>query len=258
MSEDLTPQQTDAVRRALRAARHEAPLPDDVAARLDTTLAGLVADRAAAEPAAAAVAAVAASSPADGADRVVPLRRRWPAYLAAAAAVTAIGLTGTQLVDRGGSDSGAASSADSAPPESSALAESREDDAADAFDGDVLSQLDGPTAPTLLTDAQRADLAEAGYRRIELAPDLRTALTNSERSAAKSLSSPTPATGATSDLKALARRCSLPDLDLPTGVVPTYYLARHEGEQAVLVVLPGPEVTAYPCGSGAPERLPLD
>lgn len=68
-----TPHHEDAVRRRLAEARHTDPVPADVAARLDATLADLVADR-------AAVA------------EVVPLRRRrWPAVLAAAAAVTALG-----------------------------------------------------------------------------------------------------------------------------------------------------------------------
>lgn len=255
MSDDLTPQQTDAVRRALRAARHDAPLPDDVAARLDATLAGLVADRAAGEP---ALAAVAAAAPADGSDRVVPLRRRWPAFLAAAAAVTAIGLVGTQYLDRGAGDSGAFSSADGSAPEASALTESRDDAEAapDALDGDLLGTLNRSLTPIRLTPAQRAALADDGYRRIELAPELIAGATDSGRSAAKSLDSLTA--DAYAEQRSLVLGCALPDLSLPGGVTATYYLARHGGERVALVVLPGPEVTAYPCDGGEPTRLPLD
>lgn len=85
--------QDEAVRRRLAEARHTDPVPAEVAARLEMTLAGLVAERGA------------------GAE-VVPLRRRrWPAVLAAAAAVTALGfalptLTGDddsthQMADKG-------------------------------------------------------------------------------------------------------------------------------------------------------------
>lgn len=263
MTDELSPQQTDAVRRALRAARHDAPLPPEIAARLDATLADLVAERSA--PGVAALAAVEPAPAADAGEDaastevapVVPLRRRrWPAYLAAAAAVTAIGLAGTQLVDRGGDSAGysTADEAGQAEQAPSALSE-RPDDTGATLDGpEVLGQLN---APVRLGAAERAALADAGYRRLQLVPEL-ASTADSERSAAKTLRSPTPAPAPGTDAKALAASCSLPDLDLPTGVVPTYYLARHAGEQVVLVVLPGPEVTAYPCAGGAPTRLPLD
>lgn len=77
------------VTRLLRAARAEEPMPDDVVARLDATLADLVADRSA-----------------DGeASNVVPLRprRRRTALLAAAAAVIAVGVGGS-LLGQGGDD----------------------------------------------------------------------------------------------------------------------------------------------------------
>ena len=270
MTDELSPQQTDAVRRALRAARHDAPVPPEVAARLDATLANLVAERsapavaalAAAEPATAAAVPGTASSDDDASTDVAPVvplrRRRWPAYLAAAAAVTAIGLAGTQLADRGG-DSAGSSTADQAgraEQAPSALSAGPDDAGATLDSPEVLRQLN---APVRLSAAERAALADAGYRRLQRLPEL-ASTADSERSAAKSLSSrtPSPAPSPATDLKALAGSCSLPDLDLPTGVVPTYYLARHAGEQVVLVVLPGPEVTAYPCAGGAPTRLPLD
>lgn len=92
--EELTPEQDDGVRRLLADARHDEPMPHDVAARLDDVLAGLVADRAGDED---------APEP----SHVVPLRRRrWPKVLVAAASVCAIGLGATQVIGSGGDDAG--------------------------------------------------------------------------------------------------------------------------------------------------------
>jgi hypothetical protein len=86
---DLTPAQTDAVRRALAAARHDEPIPAEVAARLDATLADLVAEQSMPTVAAAMVAPV------------IPLRRRrLPVLLAAAAAVVAAAVVTPQFLDR--------------------------------------------------------------------------------------------------------------------------------------------------------------
>lgn len=100
---DLTPAESEAVRRLLADARAEEQMPPDVAARLDGVIAGLAADRGAAagkpdespgQPAADAP----SEAPAEGAE-VVPLRRRrWPQVLVAAAAVTATAMAGTQLL----------------------------------------------------------------------------------------------------------------------------------------------------------------
>jgi hypothetical protein len=95
----LTPGQSEAVRRLLAGARHDEGVPDDVAARLDATLADLFAERG-------------AEAPADSGHRdadVVPLRRRWPKVLAAAAAVTLFGFGIVQYVDNTSSQDGAAS-----------------------------------------------------------------------------------------------------------------------------------------------------
>jgi hypothetical protein len=92
----LTPAQSEAVRRLLAGARHDEGIPDDVAARLDATLADLSAELGAEPP---------AVSEAD----VIPLRRRWPKVLAAAAAVTLFGFGIVQYVDNTSSQDGAAS-----------------------------------------------------------------------------------------------------------------------------------------------------
>lgn len=249
---DLTPAQTEAVRRALRAARHDAPLPEDVATRLDAALAGLVAG---------AAADGAAGGAADGdIAPVLPLRpRRWPAVLAAAAAVTAIGLAGTQLVDRSDRQASSLSADGASRAEQRPTSATPDDGALDSLGDDSLlnRQLRGAAR---LTAAQRAALADEGYRRVRLTPSLVAALASKARA-------PEPSTAGSDsrpplpeyDQKAVQQPdCELPVLHLPEGVFPTYYLARHDGERVVLVVLPGPQVSAYPCGGGDPTPVPLD
>lgn len=117
---DLDPAQTEAVRRALAAARHDGPIPAEVAARLDATLADLVA-----EESMPAVAAAMAAPAAAGEARVIPFRRRrLPVLLAAAAAVVAVAVGAPQLMDQSGEPAGLAQR-DDAPSTSSAEAGDR-------------------------------------------------------------------------------------------------------------------------------------
>lgn len=102
---DLTPEH-DAVRRLLADARHDGPTPPEVVARLDETLASLVAERSA--PASAPEAAEAAVV-----DLGARRRRRIGAGVLAAAAVVVAGVALSQSLP-GGQDMGdAGSSADS-------------------------------------------------------------------------------------------------------------------------------------------------
>ncbi|GAA5105250.1 hypothetical protein GCM10023339_00930 [Alloalcanivorax gelatiniphagus] len=108
---DLTPEQ-EAVRRLLADARHEGPPPADVVARLDDTLASLVAERR-------------SSSLGDGAAAPAPVvdlgarrRRRAGIGVLAAAAVVVAGVAVGQLVPRGGDDLGSADSAASSQSDS--------------------------------------------------------------------------------------------------------------------------------------------
>ncbi len=95
---DLDPTQSEAVRRALAAARHDGPIPAEVAARLDATLADLVAGQSAPVDPVDAVAAAAMVAP-EGA-RVLPFwRRRVPVILAAAATVVAAAVVAPQLIN---------------------------------------------------------------------------------------------------------------------------------------------------------------
>jgi hypothetical protein len=111
--EHLDPEQEERVRALLAelgSAPDAASMPPDVAARLDETLAGLVAER--------------EEAPAD----VVPLRRRWaPRVAVAAAAVIVIGAGGVAAANLGvfnGTSNDTASSADSSAGGGSSSTES--------------------------------------------------------------------------------------------------------------------------------------
>jgi hypothetical protein len=102
---EATPAQQEAVRRLLAEARHDGPVPPDVAARLDATLAGLAAE---------GPQAVDPPAPPPGApvvDLAARRRRRAVGLLGAAAAVVVLGVAAGQLVGTttgGGDDSSSA------------------------------------------------------------------------------------------------------------------------------------------------------
>lgn len=109
---ELDPTQTEAVRRALAAARHDEPIPAEVAARLDASLADLVAE----ESAPAVAAAMVAPADATRTATVIPFRRRrLPVLLAAAAAVVAAAVAVPQLVDQPGANDGSTAALESVP-----------------------------------------------------------------------------------------------------------------------------------------------
>lgn len=127
----LTPAQSEAVRRLLAGARDDQGIPDDVASRLDAVLADLTAERTAAAPGAA----------------VIPLRRRWPKVLVAAAAVSLFGFGAVQVLGNGAGD------ADNAGAGS----------AAEKSDGRGLATSEEPELNGVVTpDAQSAPGATAG------------------------------------------------------------------------------------------------
>src|SRR4051812_5667095 len=97
---ELTPAQESDVRRLLADARHDDPIPDDVATRLDAVLAGLTRD----EPGSTGIAPVV--------DLAARRRRRnAAALLAGAAAVIVAGFAVGQVIDVGGTADDAGSSA---------------------------------------------------------------------------------------------------------------------------------------------------
>lgn len=107
---DLPPEQ-EAVRRLLAGARHDGPPPPEVVARLDETLAALVADRGSAPL---------ADAPATSPERTAPVvdlsarRRRLAGVgLLAAASVVVAGVAIGQVLPRGAGDEGMSAGSDS-------------------------------------------------------------------------------------------------------------------------------------------------
>lgn len=121
----MTPEQEEQVRRALASAPPVGPVPPEVAARLEATLAGLVADRADAgqdlEPEPATVVALEERR-----------RRRWPRLLVAAASVSVLAY-GVGIAVEGLQVSGG--SADSASAGKPAMERAGADDAGGAEAG---------------------------------------------------------------------------------------------------------------------------
>lgn len=224
---EITPAEEQEVSRLLALAAAADPLPADVAARLDDTLAGLVAERSTAPDE-------------DGADdsgdrAVVPLRarRRWPRALLAAAAVMVVGY-GVGGVLGGGSLSGgdtgdAASAGDTVAEDAAGGAE------------DASPERLGEAPAQELGNARDQAMVFEGVVRLRserLAADVRRALGLVETSALDDLSS--------SDQS----RCPIPTLSPGESAL----AARYDGRRTVLVT--GPEeggrvkASVYSC-SGA-------
>lgn len=136
----------DTVRRLLTAAALPQPrTPDEVTDRLDLVLAGLVAERAAAESPSSAVASL---------DR---RRRRWPQVLAAAAAVSVVGLGLGQVVGHDAEMAADSASAGSGVEYSPDVADDGAEDSGPARrDARVESDLDAP-APLAERDEYAAE-----------------------------------------------------------------------------------------------------
>jgi hypothetical protein len=119
------PTRQEAVRRLLADARHDGPPPAEVVARLDETLAALVAERGSA-PLEGAPAS--SDRTADVVDLAARRRRLAGVGLLAAAAVVVAGVALGQVLPRGSGDAGSSAGSDSsladAPAESGADSES--------------------------------------------------------------------------------------------------------------------------------------
>lgn len=160
-SSDLTPEQ-EAVRRLLADARHEGPTPPEVVARLDETLASLVAERGGAPL---------ERDPSDERAPVVDLgaRRRRMAGIGvlAAAAVVVAGVAIGQGLPRGADDSGAGSEATSSQADrelagGEAPAEGGDSGATDEDPGAPASEL-APEAKRSFADAPRLSSADDDF-----------------------------------------------------------------------------------------------
>ncbi|MBJ7357578.1 hypothetical protein [Nocardioides sp.] len=153
MTDELTPEQEAAVRRLLAQARHDGPMPEDVAHRLDAVLDGLSADDVESAADAAGVDDPAAADPVSPTDLAGVRRRRRNAgrLLLAAAAVLIGGVVVGQNVDGAGSDNDAADAGSGG----STLAEAPRD-AADPVPGEVDEEAGGEQAPQATSGSDTA------------------------------------------------------------------------------------------------------
>lgn len=111
---DLSPEE-QAVRRLLAEARHDDPVPPEVAARLDDTLAALVAERAGADS---------GDAPAEPLSLAAARRRRRAAsFVLAAAAVVVTGVGVSSVLRPASDDSASVADHDAALPEAGATSE---------------------------------------------------------------------------------------------------------------------------------------
>jgi hypothetical protein len=138
--DELTPAQEQRVRRLLAEARHDEPVPDDVAARLDDVLARLAAERAGSDHG--------ATAPVDLAAHARRRRRLGAGLLVAAAAVVAGGVAVPSLL--GGSADMASESTDSADEDSAGQ---------DSAAGGEAEPAPATDVPTVRADAFRPDAA---------------------------------------------------------------------------------------------------
>lgn len=154
MTDELTPEQEEAVRHLLSEARHAEPVPAEVVARLDATLADLVADGVADE-------GVTAPAPVTDLSGVRRRRRNAGRLLLAAAAIVVGGVAIGQSLDGATMDS-ADSGADGGgaalqeQPRESAAEESAQDDAGgDSAEAPAASNVPpGPGDADLLADVE--------------------------------------------------------------------------------------------------------
>ncbi|RNM12580.1 hypothetical protein [Nocardioides pocheonensis] len=171
------------VRDLLAEARSTSPVPDDVAARLEETLAGLRAERASAP--ADSGAATSPDSPS-----VLPLRRRLrPRLSAAAAAVILLGGGGVAVAQLGGNGSSTSDSASSKSAADSGGAAAARPNATGSSSGAAAQDLAGSALPRLTSASFAADAAQV-MRQVAV---LDTASGSTKGYVAASPSAPVPA-----------------------------------------------------------------
>ncbi|MDR7253058.1 hypothetical protein J2X46_002043 [Nocardioides sp. BE266] len=225
-SPDLTPEQ-DAVRRLLADARHDGPTPPEVVARLDETLAALVADRSTPAPQAPVV------------DLASRRRRRIGTGVLAAAAVVVAGVALGQVlpIGQGSDDSGF--SADSSAGGSADRDFAAEDDAGgDSSAGAEMAPQNKSASPSPLASQPTLSSSDA-----QLDEEV------------EALRSTTASSSALSDRRQMLdmmRTCALPEVRGRRVAVEV------DGQQG-LVVFERPDgaaqdVAIYVCGTPEPVR----
>lgn len=261
---DLTPAQERAVRDLLADARHTEPLPDDVATRLDETLAELAAERASGAEAApsapaGADATSADASPDGGPDAsVVPIARRRRRLvgigLVAAAAAVVGGVAVTEVLPRMAGEDGAASEVAGGGGSSLDAGAGRERSSVPQ-DGRITAGLGGPrlSPDTFRRDVLRArDLSAPRPDRTDAASEPQSGTTDDESR------EPAPPEGrysglsSTESARAFVAGC---------GVEPgpgRLLVVRYAGAPALLVLRPAEgdrqRADLFPCGATEPLR----
>jgi hypothetical protein len=247
----VTPEQEEQVRRVLASAPAEGPMPPEVAARLDATLAELVAHRSPTEQDPQAVGPV----PGPGGE-VVSLeerrRRRWPKVLVAAASVSVLAYgVGVVTGGLGGgsaemSTAGDSSGADSDAGAAGGRARSEEEAAPLPAEPDG-EPTDSAVARRQLLSTDVVSLRTATLRR-DVARVVGTGAVFSTDDAPKD--GRTPADELTGLLDRVAARCEVPALAPGDRLSP----ARLDGRAATLVVRPPTDGTrvaeVYSCDDG--------
>ncbi len=178
-------------------------------------------------------------------------RHRWTTALVAAAAVTAVGLGSTQLLERGADDR--TTSADAARESAAGAAENPSAPAPTSAHDSALASIAGA-----LTPEQQARLADAGYT--HLAQDLST-LYRMDTTADSAAEAMPPAHDEDSRVmsKALAPCDAVPRDRLPAGA-PTY-TAERAGRFFLLAITSDVEGTiarVWPCDGGQALTVRLD
>jgi hypothetical protein len=193
------------------------PIPREVEARLDETLAMLVAERGRSDV-----------PEEEAADNVVPLRRRWlPRAAVAAAAVIVLGVGGVVVANLG-TMSPETSSSDSAGGSTAEAPESGGGSSSDAESGSD-SGTGAAAIPELSASTFPGDVAAL------LRPGRASVLTPEGRSADEP-SPPTNRENAKSDAPGALTSQACPGPRITDGTVPT--LVRYDGKLAVLLVHP--------------------
>jgi hypothetical protein len=258
----MTPEEEAEVTRLLAAAAEPEPVPDEVAARLDAVLAGLVEERSAPGGQAGPGSPV-PGAPGDQLAAARARRRRWPAALLGAAAVMVGGYAVAGLVGDG-SLTGAGGDGASAGGDSSLARDQAQSDGGGADGSGAEGQPEAapgrPTMPgrVMMAVRLRSDRLETDVRRA-LAGTGPTALwgevtepvpTHGSMTGEEAAPDPAPDPAAGRDL----RGCAPPPLARDQSWQP----ARYDGEQAVLV-LDGARAgvvaaTVYSCAGSVLDR----
>lgn len=231
-SRELSPAQTEAVRRMLADARHTEPIPADVARRLDSTLAKMASARVPGEPDSSTDSENDALPAAPVVDLASRRRRRAASLLVAAAAVVALGVSLPQVLPSGGNDA----------------ATSAQDSGGDTLEDSTSGGQDARSSTPTPGESSEGRAAKQSPLGTETAPESATSL-----GAGLILRSDLPLAR---QLRGHWQRSSFLDDDPPTCVVPRKagqrVVAATYDDESAAVVLTRRTAAVYLCGESEP------